>query len=126
MTATTRPSYAAPSIHTTLLLDPRSRLRERRWSHRAPCVVRVLRADGSETTHTGQTVNVSSGGIAVQIREAIQPGTPIEALVAHADQAIRVRGYVAHCRRVLAETFEVGLRASGSGAPLDLLAETGR
>ncbi|MCG3126435.1 MAG: hypothetical protein CHACPFDD_01270 [Phycisphaerae bacterium] len=124
MTATTRPSYAAPSIHASLLLDPRPR--ERRWSHRAPCVVRVLSGESSAAEHAGETVNISTGGIAVQIREAIQPGTRIEALVAHAEQPILVRGYVAHCRRVLAETFEVGLRLAGSATPLDLLAETVR
>ena len=85
---------------------------ERRIPHRVPC--RVSWHDphsGQNTSLVGQTVNISSSGLSVQLGYEIPTGTWIETLVPHLDdEPIFVCGTVAHIRRVLTGTFEIGIQ----------------
>lgn len=85
---------------------------ERRMAHRVPCRVRTI-----DTTRefaisvVGQTVNLSASGVAVQLGHPIDAGTPVEVFLPHLDGVpMRLRGHVAHSRRVLSGTFEIGIR----------------
>ena len=83
--------------------------RQRRVPHRVPCRVRLLDGDAQLL---GQTVNISCGGLAVQLTEAIPEGTMVEALVPNlTGNGLCVRGHVRHLRRVLNDVFEVGIVA---------------
>ncbi len=87
--------------------------RRRRVPHRVPCRLRVFNAAIEPVaTYCGQTVNISAGGLAVQVGEAIPEGTIIEALVPHLEgEPLRIGGKVLHSRRVLGEMFEIGIGA---------------
>ncbi len=84
---------------------------ERRVSHRVPCRVR------SSDVHVnkgfcavGQTINLSANGMAVQLAEPMEAGTPVEVLLPQLDgEPTRVCGKVAHTRRMHAGAFEVGI-----------------
>ena len=85
---------------------------ERRVSHRVPCRVRTIDA-GPETaiSAVGQTVNLSVNGVAVQLGHPIDAGTPVEVFLPHLDGVpMLLQGHVAHSRRVLSGTFEIGIR----------------
>ena len=87
--------------------------RERRWSHRAPCVLRLLDVDGVANLEVrGETVNVSADGLAIQVPEPVPAGLFVETIIARKcdKDAIVVRGKVIHNRRVLAGGWEIGVR----------------
>lgn len=84
---------------------------ERRVAHRVPCRVRAPgRSDGKSVSVIGQTVNLSATGLAVQLSRPMDTGTAVEILLPHLDgEPTRLQGKVAHSRRVLSGTFEVGI-----------------
>lgn len=87
--------------------------RDRRWPHRAPCLLRLLDPGGETMLEIrGETVNMSANGWAVQVSEPVPAGLFVETVIAHksAHEAIVLRGKVVHSRRVLAGSFEVGVR----------------
>ena len=90
---------------------------ERRVAHRVPCRVRAseaLHAKGSCVV--GQTVNLSANGLAVQLARPMDEGTTVEVLLPPLDgEPTRLFGTVAHTRRVLSGTFEIGILISGEG-----------
>lgn len=84
-----------------------ARRRERRAVHRVPCRLRLCEDD---VTLSGETVNISSTGLAVHVGYAIPHGTLVEAIVPQFEgDPLRVTGAVVHTRRVLTGTFEVGI-----------------
>lgn len=109
-TAFTGPNSAlAPS-------QPERRRRERRMSHRVPCRIRVLDAVAPASA-VGRTTNVSPSGFSVQVPLSVPEGAWVEALVPTADgPPRRVEGVVIHSRRVMADTFEIGLRLQAKPA----------
>ena len=92
---------------------PNAPLRERRWSHRAPCVLRLLDVDGASNLEVrGETVNVSAEGLAIQVPGPVPAGLHVETVIARTcdKDAIVVRGMVIHSRRILAGGYEIGVR----------------
>lgn len=86
------------------------RRRERRAVHRVPCRLRLC---DDNVTLVGETVNISSTGLAVHVGCAIPCGTLVEAIVPQFEgDPLRVTGAVVHTRRVLTGTFEVGIHTA--------------
>jgi hypothetical protein len=91
-----------------------------RSPHRVPCRLVVLDAPGGERSATcGETVNISSTGVAIQLGRPIPHGTEVEVLIPHLDdEPIHVHGTVIHTRRVVTGTFEIGIRRELECDPL--------
>ena len=85
---------------------------ERRVPHRVPCRLRASDdIPGKPVALLGQTVNLSASGLAVQVGCPVQCGARVEVLLPRVDgEPTRLAGTVAHSRRVLTGTFEVGIR----------------
>lgn len=99
------------------VLSAKQRARDPRWSHRAPCLLRLLDSGGETTIEIrGETVNMSASGFAVQIAGPVPAGLSVETVIAHksAEEAIVLRGKVVHSRRMLAGSFEIGVRTEAS------------
>jgi hypothetical protein len=92
-------------------VDAYRRRAERRVAHRVPCRVRSHNTLlGKRVSVVGQTVNLSADGLAVQVGQPMDEGTSVEVLLPHLDgEPTRLWGRVAHSRRVLSGTFEVGI-----------------
>lgn len=92
--------------------DASRRRTERRVAHRVPCRVRVSdTARGKSAAELGQTVNLSANGLAVQLGRPMEAGAQVEVLLPHLDgEPTRLQGTVAHSRRVLTGTFELGIQ----------------
>ena len=86
-----------------------------RMPHRVRCRVRWHDPDsGQPRSLLGQTVNISASGLAVQLGDDVPTGARVEALVPHLnDEPMFVYGNVVHSRRVLADTFEIGIHFAG-------------
>ncbi len=151
------PQFAAATASVSWIagLPRRGPRRERRWSHRAPCTVRIIEPDlsggafaryapwqsqpppgsdlksgcrgqaspaagpGAASAGTfaidelrGETVNMSSSGLAIQVGKPIPAGAVIEAIIARwsGREELRLQGRVVHARRMLAGLFEIGVR----------------
>jgi len=104
-TCTTRPGSGETA-------RSRARDRERRVVHRAPCRLHWWNPDSNERAAcVGETTNLSPRGLAVQVSCRLLTGTRVEALLPGLNgDPTRITGTVVHCRRILAETFEVGIR----------------
>ena len=92
---------------------PNAPSRERRWSHRAPCVLRLLDVDGgSNLEFRGETVNMSAEGLAIQLPEPVPAGLYVETVIARKcdKDAIVVRGKVIRSRRIFGGGWEIGVR----------------
>jgi hypothetical protein len=97
-------------VGSTPRTAPPRRWREPRFACRVACRVRELEVAGVAVL-TGQTVNISRGGLALLVAQALQTGARVEVLLpCPQGEGVRVTGEVAHCRRVLSGTFEVGVR----------------
>lgn len=86
--------------------------RERRVVHRAPCRLQWWNLDSNQPAAcVGQTTNLSSRGLAVQISHRLLTGTRVEAYLPSLSGApTRVIGTVVRCQLILADTFEIGIR----------------
>ena len=91
----------------------------RRIPHRVPCRVQLYDPDsGHSAALIGATVDISKRGLAVQLRRDVSPGTWVEALLPHVNgDPIFVCGTVAYSRRVLAETYEIGIQFADALPP---------
>jgi hypothetical protein len=111
--STSRPSLH-PAVATPVKGDTFRRRAERRVAHRVPCQVRASDADaghGRIVSVVGQTVNLSANGLAVQLGRPVREGAHVEVLLPQLDgEPTRLVGRVAHSRRVLTGTFELGIR----------------
>ncbi len=99
------------------VLSAKRQGRDRRWSHRAPCLLRLLDSGGEATFEIrGETVNMSASGLAVQVSEPVPAGMFVETVIAHksVEEAIVLRGTVVNSRRMLAGSFEIGVRTEAS------------
>ena len=107
------PAVASPEAASAATLGGLNRRRAvPRAPHRVPCRLKVFDAPtGSEWAVGGETVNISPVGVAVQLGKPIPEGTAVEVLIPHLDaDPLCVHGIVAHTRRVLTGTFEIGIR----------------
>jgi len=91
----------------------------RRTPFRVPCRISVFGDPGGGVTHfCGQTVNISAGGLAVQLCTPIPEGTRVEAMVPQPEgDPLYLCGVVQHTRPVLTNTFEVGIRLDPRSEP---------
>jgi len=61
-------------------------------------------------TVTGETVNISTGGMALQLPVDAPVGTWIETLILHSSgEPLFLSGTVTHSRRTMADLYEVGV-----------------
>ncbi len=99
--------------------DASRRRGERRVAHRVPCRVRAAdAAHGKVVSVVGQTVNLSANGLAVQLGQPVDDGARVEVLLPQLDgEPTRLVGRVAHSRRVLTGTFELGIRIEPESEP---------
>ena len=80
--------------------------RSPRTAHRSRCTLRVRDSIGQLLTETGETVNISPQGIAIQLARPLAAGAAVEVELAGEP----VVGKVAHSRRVSTGTFEIGIQ----------------
>ncbi|MBN2445652.1 MAG: PilZ domain-containing protein [Phycisphaerae bacterium] len=128
----TRASHAASSdirptgiVHESLRREfgdqttERRRRADRRFPHRLPCQVRVYDTAQREwVTRSAQMVNISATGLAVQVGMVVPIGSRVETVIPRPEtEAWRVSGTVTRTQRVLAGTFEIGIRASKIEVP---------
>jgi hypothetical protein len=108
-TATTTCASRAANSETARSRSPD---RERRVVHRAPCRLQWWNTEADQTTAcVGETTNLSARGLAVQTSQRLLTGTRVEAFLPNlTGEPTRIVGTVAHCRRILADTFEIGIR----------------
>jgi hypothetical protein len=86
---------------------------ERRTPHRVRCIVRLIEPDAEldPCDVPGETINVATGGLAVRVSSRLAVGDRVEVEIPHPEQLpLIVQGHVAHCRRVLLDQFDVGIR----------------
>ncbi len=101
------------------VLSAKQQVRDRRWSHRAPCLLRLLDLGGEAMLEIrGETVNMSANGLAVQVSGPVPAGLSVETVIARksAEEAIVLRGKVVHSRRMSAGSFEIGVRTDTSSS----------
>ena len=87
---------------------------EPRVPYRVPCRVRLVDPlTGEVKAVGGETLNVSRGGMSLQVGVNVPVGTWVETLVLNPNgDPLLLTGTVAHCRRTLASNFELGVRAT--------------
>ncbi len=109
--AGSKPVRGHLSGRTVLPEQGRSRRMTRRTPYRVPCRVRLIDPDTGEVrTITGQTVNISSGGLSVQIGLQPATGTWVETLVPRpTGEPMFVCGRVVHVRQTMTASFELGV-----------------
>lgn len=92
---------------------------ERRTPYRVPCRVRLVDPrTGHVRTVVGETVNLSSGGVAMQVGVETPIGTWVETLVPHPNgDPLFLCGRVMHVRRTLATNFELGVAITDDRPP---------
>ncbi len=85
--------------------------KEHRMSYRAACRIRLVHAAAADAGGAlGETVNLSSRGIAVRVGAAFEQGASVEVLLPIGGEPICLYGRVAHRRRVTTGTYELGIR----------------
>jgi len=93
---------------------------ERRMPYRVPCRVRLVDPrNGAVQTVVGETINLSSGGVAMHV--GIEPclGAWVETLVPHPNgDPLFLCGRVMHVRRTMATNFELGIAISNERPPI--------
>lgn len=93
----------------------RRQRRQRRVPYRVPCRVSVL---GEFQPISGQTANLSPGGVSVQVARDVQVGAVVEVLIPSIRGAsMSVRGRVVHSRRLMTEAFELGVAITRDETP---------
>lgn len=104
--------YRPPALAwATSACETRPPRGELRAPLRMPCELRLLDANGDcECAIPGETVNVSSRGVAVQTPQAIDPGAAVEVRL---PGATAIRGAVIRQRRVMSGGYELGIRIFG-------------
>lgn len=105
------PGHAA---HQSPTARPR---RDTRVPYRVPCRVRLIdTATGEARAVVGETVNLSGAGLSVQLPVEAPVGTWVETLVLNpAGDPMFLCGHVAHVRRTLSSSFEIGVRMAREG-----------
>ncbi len=105
------PSPAAKVVAPTPATNSRQPREHRRTPYRVPCRVEFRdRATGQARTVVGETVNLSKGGMALQVGVDAAIGTWVETLVPHPNgDPLFLCGTVVHSRRTLASSYEIGV-----------------
>jgi len=99
--------------------DQRQQRSQRRIPHRVPCRLSWYdQAAQRCLACVGQTIDISTGGLAVQLAREIPVGTSVEALLPNlAGEPAFLEGVVVRCQRVLAEMFQIGIRCHHTRHP---------
>lgn len=79
--------------------------RSPRIAHRSRCTLRSRDSIGQLVSETGETINISPEGLAVQLARPLEPGALVEVEMGGEP----IAGRVAHSRRVSTGTFEIGI-----------------
>lgn len=80
-----------------------------RVPHRVACQIRLAAPDGR--TLQGRTINLSPGGLSVQVPGAVARDTVIDVwLPSVGGTQVQFRGMVVHTRRAMTDTYELGIR----------------
>ena len=112
------PVLAPPTAHasaTVVAREPLQRGSTRpRVPYRVPCRVRLVDPLTSEVRSVvGETLSISHGGMSLQLAVGVPVGTWAETLVLKPNgEPLLLAGTVTHCRRTLAATFELTVRAT--------------
>ncbi|MCK4340728.1 MAG: PilZ domain-containing protein [Phycisphaerae bacterium] len=98
--------------------NPQQRV-ERRMPHRVPCRVRLVEpTTGEVRTVMGETINLSAGGVAIQVGVDVPVGTWAETLIPHAHgDPLFLCGTVVHSRRTMHAHYEIGIAMSDAAPP---------
>jgi hypothetical protein len=113
--ATAARGAAAPAANAAAALhfnDPHPHRRAaRRVPHRVPCRLTVVDPRSPlAATFIGETIDLSSAGLAVRVPHSVPLGTHVEALVPHlTGEPLLVRGMVIRCRRIMHGQYEVAV-----------------
>lgn len=83
----------------------------RRTPFRAPCRVRLIDpATGEVRTVIGETLNISSCGMALQLGASVPLGTWVETMVSQVGgEPLFLCGTVVNARQTMTATFEIGV-----------------
>ena len=92
---------------------------ERRTPYRVPCRVRLVDPlSGHVQTVVGETVNLSSGGVAMHVAVDAPIGTWVETLLPHPNgDPLFLCGRVMHVRRTMSTNFELGVAITNDRPP---------
>jgi len=84
---------------------------DRRMPYRVPCRVRLVdTGTGQVRTVAGETLNISSSGVALQVSADVPLGTWVETLVPHPNgDPMFLCGTVVHTRQTMAANYEIGV-----------------
>lgn len=90
-----------------------------RRPYRVPCRIRLVdQQTGHVRTVLGETINLSDGGIAMNVSIDAPVGTWVETLLPHpSGDPMFLCGRVVHCRRTLATSFELGVVVTNEEEP---------
>jgi hypothetical protein len=90
--------------------------RARRVPYRVACRVQLVDPVSGEVRRVmGETLNISSGGVSLQIGVEAAIGTWAETLVLHPNgDPMFLCGSVVHCRRTMTANYEVGVETESS------------
>ncbi len=88
---------------------------DRRMPYRVPCRVRLMdTGTGQVQTVVGETLNISTSGVALQVSADIPLGTWVETLVPHpGGDPMFLCGTVVHTRQTMAANYEIGVETNG-------------
>lgn len=107
------PARAARRSSSAESRPPRN---ERRRPYRVPCRVRLVNpTTGEVRSVVGETVDLSTGGLAMHVSVYAPVGTWVETLLPHPSGNPRfVCGRVVRVRRTMSTSFELGIEITGS------------
>lgn len=112
----------APAARPGTVSAARRPRRLARIPHRVPCRVRLIdEQTGRIVSLPAQTLNLSEGGLAVQVARDVTIGTWIETTIPMVEsEPLLIHGKVVHVRRMMLDGFEVGIQAVKTSAPAGL------
>lgn len=92
---------------------------ERRTPYRVPCRIRLVDpGTGEVRTVVGETVNLSSGGVAMHVAVEAPVGTWTETLVPHpSGDPLFLCGRVIHVRQTMSANYELGVAIATDNPP---------
>jgi hypothetical protein len=106
-------------MSTSSSTDQRQQRAWRRTPHRVPCRLSWYDEAAQRCLAcVGQTIDISAGGLAVQLHREIPVGTSVEALLPNlTGEPAFLEGVVVRCQRVLAGMYQIGIRCQQARRP---------
>jgi len=104
--------FAAAGVAFATHLGPQGRRSTWRVSHRVPCRIHVTDPHtGHFESLTGETVNLSRDGVAIQVAHELPPGARVEVVMPGGNgEPVCLFGRVVHTQRILSGTFVIGVQ----------------